>query len=198
MHKQEQSTGDDGSILALKPMVRVNWSPKQRVPVAPQNGVLVTAIFLKSRHGILVSEITEVPNPVGTYLTECSATPLLDSVLTLTAGVEGNEERSVNWNMGDKSIFIIFNNLCVQTPVTVLNLYTIQSLCTDPRHTGSQCWICTPQKFITNIWWRVHVHWLISVSLWWFICAGLSTRFRQESDSINTLLNVSTNRFKSI
>ena len=40
MHKQEQSAGKDGSTLALKPMGRVNQSPKQRVPVAPQNGDL--------------------------------------------------------------------------------------------------------------------------------------------------------------
>ena len=40
MHKQEQSTGDDGSILVLKPMGRVNRSQKQRVPVASQNGDL--------------------------------------------------------------------------------------------------------------------------------------------------------------
>ena len=36
MHKQEQSTGNDGSILALKP----NWSPKRRAPVAAQNSDL--------------------------------------------------------------------------------------------------------------------------------------------------------------
>ena len=40
MHKREQSTGDDGSTLALKPTGRVNQSPKQRAPVAPQNGDL--------------------------------------------------------------------------------------------------------------------------------------------------------------
>ena len=38
--KREQSMGDDGSTLALKPMGRVNRSPKQRAPVAPQNGDL--------------------------------------------------------------------------------------------------------------------------------------------------------------
>ena len=38
MRKREQSTGDNGSTLALKPMGRVNRSPKQRVTVAPQNG----------------------------------------------------------------------------------------------------------------------------------------------------------------
>ena len=31
---------DDRSTLALKPMGRVNQSPKQRVPVTPQNGDL--------------------------------------------------------------------------------------------------------------------------------------------------------------
>ena len=40
MHKQEQSSGDDGYTLALKPMGRVNQSLKQQVPVAPQNGDL--------------------------------------------------------------------------------------------------------------------------------------------------------------
>ena len=40
--------GDGASTLALKPMGGVNWSPKQRVPVAPQNGDIVTAkLFLK-------------------------------------------------------------------------------------------------------------------------------------------------------
>ena len=40
MPKQEQSADDDGSTLALKPMARVNQSPKQRVPVTPQNSDL--------------------------------------------------------------------------------------------------------------------------------------------------------------
>ena len=40
MPKQEQSAGDDGSTLALKPVGRVNRSPKQRAPVDPQNGDL--------------------------------------------------------------------------------------------------------------------------------------------------------------
>ena len=34
------SAGDGVSTLDLKPMNRVNQSPKQRVPVAPQNGDL--------------------------------------------------------------------------------------------------------------------------------------------------------------
>ena len=34
------SPGDGASTLALKPMDGVNQSPKQRVPVAPQNGDL--------------------------------------------------------------------------------------------------------------------------------------------------------------
>ena len=37
MPKQEQSTGDDGSTLALKPRGRVNQNLTQRVPVTPQN-----------------------------------------------------------------------------------------------------------------------------------------------------------------
>ena len=37
-----ESTGDGASTLALKPMGRVNGSPKQRVPVAPQNGDTVS------------------------------------------------------------------------------------------------------------------------------------------------------------
>ena len=45
MHKREQSTGDDGSTLALKPMGRVNPSRKQRAPVAPQNGDLHRNFF---------------------------------------------------------------------------------------------------------------------------------------------------------
>ena len=40
MCKREQSTSDDGSTLALKSTGRVNLSPKQRVPVTPQNGEL--------------------------------------------------------------------------------------------------------------------------------------------------------------
>ena len=40
MHIQEQSAGDEASTLALKPMGRSNQSPKQIVPVAPQNGDL--------------------------------------------------------------------------------------------------------------------------------------------------------------
>ena len=40
MCKQQQSMDDDGSTLALKPMGRVNQSPKQRALVAPQNGDL--------------------------------------------------------------------------------------------------------------------------------------------------------------
>ena len=40
MHKQEQSVGDDGSTLALKPIGRANQILKQRAPVAPQNGDL--------------------------------------------------------------------------------------------------------------------------------------------------------------
>ena len=39
-HKQEQSTGNLASILALKPMNRVNQDPKQKVPMTPQNGDL--------------------------------------------------------------------------------------------------------------------------------------------------------------
>ena len=38
--KRKQSAGDDGSTQALKPIGRFNRSPKQRVPVAPQNGDL--------------------------------------------------------------------------------------------------------------------------------------------------------------
>ena len=40
MRKQEQGVGNDGSTLALKPMGRVNQSPKQGAPAAPQNGDL--------------------------------------------------------------------------------------------------------------------------------------------------------------
>ena len=45
--KGEQTAGDDWSILALKPMGRVNQSLKQRVPVAPQNGDFVTTKIKK-------------------------------------------------------------------------------------------------------------------------------------------------------
>ena len=48
MCKREQSMGDDGSTLALKPMGRVNQSLKQRAPVAPQNGDLSPQNFLKN------------------------------------------------------------------------------------------------------------------------------------------------------
>ena len=48
MCKREQSMGDDGSTLALKPMGRVNWSPKQRAPVAPQKGDLSPQKFKKN------------------------------------------------------------------------------------------------------------------------------------------------------
>ena len=41
MHQHEQSTGDDGSTG------RVNRSPKQRAPVAPQNGDLSPQNLLK-------------------------------------------------------------------------------------------------------------------------------------------------------
>ena len=37
-----ESTGDGASTLALIPMGRVNQSPKQRVPMTPQNGDIVT------------------------------------------------------------------------------------------------------------------------------------------------------------
>ena len=48
MHKRDLSAGDDGSTLALKPMGRVNRSPKQRAPVAPQNSDLSPQkIYLK-------------------------------------------------------------------------------------------------------------------------------------------------------
>ena len=40
IHKWEQSAGDDGSTLGLKPMGRVNWHLKQRIPATPQNGDL--------------------------------------------------------------------------------------------------------------------------------------------------------------
>ena len=39
MCKWEQSMGDDGIHLGFETH-RVNWSPKQRAPVAPQNGDL--------------------------------------------------------------------------------------------------------------------------------------------------------------
>ena len=45
MCKPEQSAGDDGSNLALKPVSRVNQSLKQVVPVSPQNGDLPLQIF---------------------------------------------------------------------------------------------------------------------------------------------------------
>ena len=36
--KATESAGDGASTLALKPMGGVNQSPKQKTPVAPQNG----------------------------------------------------------------------------------------------------------------------------------------------------------------
>ena len=47
MRKQEQSMGNDGFTLALKPMGRINRSLKQRAPVAPQNGDLSLQKILK-------------------------------------------------------------------------------------------------------------------------------------------------------
>ena len=41
------STGNGASTLALKAMDRINQSPKQRVPLAPQNGDIVTAKIWK-------------------------------------------------------------------------------------------------------------------------------------------------------
>ena len=38
-----EGAGNGAPTLALKPMGRVNQSPKQRVPVAPQNGDILTA-----------------------------------------------------------------------------------------------------------------------------------------------------------
>ena len=38
-----EGTGDGAPTLALKPMGGVNQSLKQKVPVAPQNGDIVTA-----------------------------------------------------------------------------------------------------------------------------------------------------------
>ena len=46
MRKWEQRVGDDGSTLVLKP----NWSPKQRAPVAPQNGDLSPQKFEKKKY----------------------------------------------------------------------------------------------------------------------------------------------------
>ena len=40
IHYLTESAGNDGSTLALKPIDRVNRSPKQRASVAPQNGDL--------------------------------------------------------------------------------------------------------------------------------------------------------------
>ena len=45
-----ESAGDVASTLALKPMGRVNWSPKQRAPVAPQNGDFVSTKNLKTKN----------------------------------------------------------------------------------------------------------------------------------------------------
>ena len=40
-----ESAGDGASTMALKPLGRGNQSPKQKVPVAPQNGDIVTAKY---------------------------------------------------------------------------------------------------------------------------------------------------------
>ena len=51
----DMSAGNGASTLALKPMGRVNQSPKQRVPVAPQISDIVTVKkFLKKVHYILI------------------------------------------------------------------------------------------------------------------------------------------------
>ena len=44
-----ESAGNGASTLALKPMGGVNWSPKQRVPVAPQNVDIVTENSFKKK-----------------------------------------------------------------------------------------------------------------------------------------------------
>ena len=45
-----ESAGNGASTLALKPVGGVNRSPKQRVPVDPQNGDIATAKeFLKKK-----------------------------------------------------------------------------------------------------------------------------------------------------
>ena len=49
-----ESAGNGVSTLTLKPMGGVNWSPKQRVPVAPQDGDIVTTIFLKKNSMFLI------------------------------------------------------------------------------------------------------------------------------------------------
>ena len=45
--KQQKGAGDDRSTLTLKLMGRVIRSPKQRVPVAPQNGPRPTKLRKK-------------------------------------------------------------------------------------------------------------------------------------------------------
>ena len=42
-----KSTGNDTSTQALIPIGRVNRSPKQRVPLAPENGEIVTTKKVK-------------------------------------------------------------------------------------------------------------------------------------------------------
>ena len=59
MCKREQSADDDGSTLALKPMDRVNRSPKERVPVAPQkiSKKVPELLDIKKHHKPLVPQL---------------------------------------------------------------------------------------------------------------------------------------------
>ena len=63
MRNQKQTVGDDGSTLVLKPTGRVNRSPKQRAPVAPQNGDLSPQKFIlkKKSYFSYFNKISNLP-----------------------------------------------------------------------------------------------------------------------------------------
>ena len=61
----KESAGDGASTMALKSMGRGNQSPKQRVPVAPQNGDIVTAKIKKKKKTSLPSQANGIVGGVN-------------------------------------------------------------------------------------------------------------------------------------
>ena len=52
MHKWEKGTADGVSTLALKPVCRINWSPKKSMPMVPENGDLSLQKHLEKKKDI--------------------------------------------------------------------------------------------------------------------------------------------------
>ena len=61
------SADDDASTLALNPMGRVNRSPKYRVPLAPQNGDIVTAKSDYKINSVFIHRIILSANTVSMW-----------------------------------------------------------------------------------------------------------------------------------